>query len=893
MASLFKNLLGNSNDRELSEEMRAVLAEMRKEGDRYERLIEAARGSAEQIEEIAEPLSKAVDEVSSVTERITEIESRLEAMSKLAGVYQELESRAQFLTDEQKTAETQLSATAEDSERIRTAMEEIGGKLDQAIGMKEQLSQFLQVDNPFQQLRTEAETIRTSVDGTADHMNRLREQHERLLDAHRTAVSKMEALDRRRDEFGRSLTDKERRVVQVEASVRGLDGVQQTLDEVRRDIGALKSLADLVGQKTSALESQRETLDRALSQAENLDRAMRQVDAGVRQQQDNERLLSTLQEQMNGVRALHEVVVERSNEISQLQREIDERTQAGRHELAAVTDETKKTIERFDFERRGMEAVTQRVADLRATVSDVENRFKPLVQSSQIVAELNARTQSLTTQLQTVSSDAYAIDAEISKLSAMRRELEETGRKSYEIGQQVARIEQSRPAIEAGLTDLSQLAGAHALVRDALEQARLAQAEINRIHDAQSETRSWLSVVEQSVGDLRGRVDQLSSMAPSIEFVQGQTTRINDAMASIETRRSFVEDVQRRMGDLEAMNLRLEERSQHLQSRAEAAEQKFATLASQAAAAEKMMVTIATVSSGLDQAEKNADAVHQSVSSIAARVESVEGLANKTRALKSELDQRHEALAEAQTELEGASVLRQEVAESAQQLEALTQKLSATLSAAEQKVSKVESIAHKLEDRSSALQSVAHRMGEFEERLARWDVVDQNVAQSLEQIIARQVTVEALKSDLDRMFEMAEKTATHVREITTAHRQVEESRTLLDEVSARIDEVMATETTLDERKRQMSKAEERLARAEGLLTDVRSSLEAIQGQKAIIDQAVEKAGSLPFLLKQAEAAIQTLRDERKTTDYVRSAVATLRDEDIDEDYDEDVEAKAA
>ena len=108
-----------------------------------------------------------------------------------------------------------------------------------------------------------------------------------------------------------------------------------------------------------------------------------------------------------------------------------------------------------------------------------------------------------------------------------------------------------------------------------------------------------------------------------------------------------------------------------------------------------------------------------------------------------------------------------------------------------------------------------------------------------------------------------------------------------------IDEVMATETTLDERKRQMSKAEERLARAEGLLADVRSSLEAIQGQKAIIDQAVEKAGSLPFLLKQAEAAIQTLRDERKTTDYVRSAVATLRDEDIDEDYDEDVEAKAA
>ncbi len=143
MASLFKNLLGNSNDRELSEEMRAVLAEMRKEADRYERLIETSRDSRDQLEQIADPLTKAVDDVSSMSERIGEIETRLEAMSKLAGVYQELESRAQFISNEQQLAEAQLAATVEDSEKIRTAMDEIGGKLDQAIGMKDQLSSFL------------------------------------------------------------------------------------------------------------------------------------------------------------------------------------------------------------------------------------------------------------------------------------------------------------------------------------------------------------------------------------------------------------------------------------------------------------------------------------------------------------------------------------------------------------------------------------------------------------------------------------------------------------------------------------------------------------------------------------------------------------------------------
>ena len=90
---------------------------------------------------------------------------------------------------------------------------------------------------------------------------------------------------------------------------------------------------------------------------------------------------------------------------------------------------------------------------------------------------------------------------------------------------------------------------------------------------------------------------------------------------------------------------------------------------------------------------------------------------------------------------------------------------------------------------------------------------------------------------------------------------------------------------LEERKRQIAKAEGRLARAEGLLVDVRSSLEALQGQKALVDQAVEKAGSLQFLLKQAEATIDGLREERRTSDRVRSAVAVAGSHDEEDEVD--------
>ena len=63
---------------------------------------------------------------------------------------------------------------------------------------------------------------------------------------------------------------------------------------------------------------------------------------------------------------------------------------------------------------------------------------------------------------------------------------------------------------------------------------------------------------------------------------------------------------------------------------------------------------------------------------------------------------------------------------------------------------------------------------------------------------------------------------------------------------------------------------------------MRSGLEALQGQKVIVEQAVEKAGSLKFLLKQAEATIDGLREERNMTADVRSAVAVVRQDDESE-----------
>jgi chromosome segregation ATPase len=891
MTPLLKNLLGNgSRDHELAEEMRAMLQEVRRERERFEALQQGVEASADRLGQLGEPIARAGSEVDAVASRLEQLEQRFAAMAQLAAQFQAMEQRAQDLARDQAQSGTEIARSIEDAQRARAAFDEIAQKVDAALDLKDRLGAFLEVDRPLQQLKGDADTIRSQVDGTGEHLARLREQHDRLIDAHKLAMSKMEALDRRRDDLSRSMQDKERRVASVEQAVQGMDGVQHTVEGVKREINTLKALGDSVVQKTAALEAQREAIERALAQADQLERAMRQLDGGVRQQQENEQALAALQDQVAALRSLHETVVERSAEISQLQREANEQTQSARRELGAMTDEMRKTVERFDFEGRGLESVSERVADLRGSLTDFEQRYQGLAEARQAVVELKSQTQATAAQLHTLAEEVGHVDREIVQLRGIRRDLDQTGAVARDIATKVTQIEQARPAVEAGLRDLEQLRGAHALVKDTLDQASLAHDEIARMRQAQSETKTWMAGVELGVNELRGQVGELNALAPAIDHALRQAERVTESTQVIEARREFLDEMQRRLAELGALAARLEQRDQQLHGRMEAAEQRFVALGVHADEAERLGQSIAEVTSQVGEAERKTGQLGKAVAAIAARCESVEELAEKTRALKPELDQRHKSLSESAKDLQRAAALRKEAATAAQQLEEVAKHLDGAVKSTAGRANEVDRLAAQLEDRTAELQVVESRFAHFETRIAEWEPLENRITRSLEQIAARQGTLEALQADHDRMLAMAEKTATAVREITSAQQEIEQSRELLESVMGRLGEVRETANTLDERRRQMTKAEERLARADAMLVDVQSSFEALQGQKAIVDQALEKAGSLQFLLKQAEATIESLRAERELSGRVRPAISIVRHDDTD---DEDEITRAA
>src|SRR5207245_6469143 len=70
-----------------------------------------------------------------------------------------------------------------------------------------------------------------------------------------------------------------------------------------------------------------------------------------------------------------------------------------RGRLAALRDEVQRTVKRFELENQGLDAVGQRILDLRGGLTDMEARFRSLDESSRAITDVRSRADGLVTQL--------------------------------------------------------------------------------------------------------------------------------------------------------------------------------------------------------------------------------------------------------------------------------------------------------------------------------------------------------------------------------------------------------------------------------------------------------------------------------------------------------------
>jgi chromosome segregation ATPase len=870
--SLHKIFGHDAATEQLPAELRTVLSQMRQERAAFEALHTRAQQSAQQLNELVGPVTE--------TQRtVGELQSRVKSLERLVPVLATLDEQTEGVAKSQRRIETQLAQGAEEAQRLRVDTDELRENLEQALTLKRELAGFLELGDAFQVVRGEAGRATTQLHEIAQGFEQIRNYQEEIRKANDAAATRLATFEDRQREVQGSVATMDARVAAMDRTLEHLSQAADDAGQVKRQLGTLKSLADHVTQKVSALEQQRGVVDRATSQVAHLQDLLSEVATRTQALEQAARDFGGIEAKLDALRASHAELLAQGDQIRTRQDDARQADEGLQVRLATLQDDVARAVKRFELETQGMEAVRKRIADLRGGLTDMESRFQSLEQSSREIADIGAQVDGLGTRLEAVADVVAQVEPQVERLGGTEAKVTRVEETIDTLSQRTGRLEKLQPVIEAALQDAAELRGTHESVTVALERLREGAAEIASVREQHSVTQAWLTDVTGAVTAVRAEIAAIEEFQPSVAAARTEVEQVRQSVSQIEARRQLVEELNARLSQLAAQGGQLEERTHGLLVRMDAADERFLSVSAHAKAAEQVERIVPSALATIEQAERRVVDVEGSVSALEGRTRGLEDLARRTEALGGELARHQQALEKASVQLEGAATLREEAATASAQLEERANQLTAAVGSAARRLTEVTGVLDDLESRSRGLRIAQKRMAQFEERLAKWHASEAHLTQALEHISQRQATLDTLRTEMQRLFELAERTVEDVRSVAAARENLAETRATLETVMDLVGHAHDAANSLDHRQRQVEQAEARLGRAEGLLADIHSSLETLHGQQALMDQVIEKAGALEFYTRQAESVIESLRSERGLSDRFHSAVTELREEE--------------
>jgi chromosome segregation ATPase len=595
-----KNLFGKDVQVDkLPAELKTLIEQMRHERTVYEALVKRS----EQLHTAVAPLQQ----------KLAQLEQRLAPFDKLAGQVDQFQKNAESLEESQRSTSEGLEQARAFVQATQGELDGLKGQLAEVVAAKAELPGVLELVKPLGALRSETSTIEQRVQDLSRQLEQVQSRHEQIAGDSAAGLARLAKVEQGLTSAAGRVDGFATRAETLESTFAQLQQLLKEVPDVKRELSTLNVLAEYVTRKVAAIESQKEMVERATQRAERLTELTSQVDRQLQEQHENAKFLERLETNVDEIKKLHETALQHAGEVDKQYKGLDEGSRRLAADFAAQRDALKQAVGNFTFDREGLEALSQRITELRTAVSATERQL---------------------------------------------------------------------PALEEARAGLSAVEG-----------------------DAQR--------LRETVQDLAGQVGELKTAAEAARAAQGQVRQLQETVAEL---------------------------------------------------AQRMEV----LSPGR---------------------------------LSEELDQRAQQMDEARA-----------------------------------------------------------RVARLETQLAGWDAMEERTARALALADERRQAVEALKADLQRVFDVADGAVSQVRAVVELQQQIDQRHEALDPVLEKLRDLDRQGEALEARQKRFAEAEQHVARLDALLIDLQSTFQTVVDQKEFLERVVETAGNLALQTMQAEAAIATLRE---------------------------------
>jgi chromosome segregation ATPase len=881
MQSWLKSLMGSGELTELPEEFAKLLAQAKRDRKALRELLKRSETASQEIGSLSGPLEALGATAESLKSQISGLQERTNSLGDTVSRFELLERREGELGKSQERLMETVERSSSAADRLEDRMGKIRSQVEDVSGAEKLITDLLGPKGPLATIRDQVKQAREESLGYGKDVAKLREDQavvravqEGVAASYEDLRSKMEAVDAGVDKANAS-------VARVDKAMVDLTKADELGARTERQLNALKTLSDHISGKMASVERQREAMDRTEAQARAVTDLHWELEVKLKEARSQIKEVRKAHSNVENLRELNIKVIERTDELRAEQGVVERDTKTLKAALAGLQEQMRRSTKRFELEQSTLEADGQRVIALRSDVTELENRFRELEQAGQLVNEASRKVEEMSARTTSLSSELDRLSEQVELVEGMREGMTEARRTAVEVSASLSRIEARQSGVQDAVNDLRALRGVQEEIAGAMESLRASHSEIERIQTGHSETGAWLAETHEAVRELRGKVAHLDDVTANVEHMHEVSDRVLAAASDLDERRESFEELEVRMSELRQTGALLDERTNVLLTGLADADNRFKAVARNADKADAARGAIDAVMVAVQQAERRIAELGEGVDSALERSEGLTLLSKGADRVMVDIRQRELALSKAAEQLEGVGTLRKEAAEVVQTLEDQIRILKESLLIAEEQSEKIGQRADVLEARAGSLRFAEKRITQFEEKLARLDAVEQELEQSMETLLARQDGVGQVRSDVEKLFVTSAKTLEDVRAIAAARDEVQSTAQMLESVRAKADAMTEALENIDVRHKQIEKAEVRLGRADALFREIRSSLESLTSQRAVVDQVIATSGKLSFETREAEGLIHALREEREMTQGIHDALKELREEDSD------------
>ena len=768
---------------------------------------------------------------------------------------------------------------ADSASRTRDAQANVAALRQESEQFDELRSRLREATAEISQSASTVATLKSELDALRKSESQLREELQSIRDGAHVA----------RDDASAAATA----VQGVEQKLQAFAQLQDLSASTEQRLAALNALAEHVSLKVKTLETQKQTVERAVVEATRLNEMVWSMDAQIARLTQGGEQMRQAEDTVARMEEVARVTAQQLAAAGAAQEEFARESTRMESQGRAVAEQLRATVERVSIDKEEIDAFDQRLQAMARSVADTQASVQSLAAKQQALAAIERKTDTIDKAFTTLQGRADELAQRQSGLDSLAAQLAQVESLSKRTAAQHESLLQAQRDVEAVRAELAQFHQAHAEALQLRDQLAVDRTALDAFGERAAALLSRTPELEARMATVLGRLALVDEGTRAVARLDERAAQLDGQITRVEARVQFVEKLEQRVNGLHMLTAEVERKqADQLTRRAEVegakslcdtlltqvvdAQQKLDGVAALQGRVLPMVSQVAVLTQTLEKSQQLVQSLQIDEAQVQQQRAQFAELTEQGKALAAETAERLKQVRGVSDDLGRATALKEELLAELARVQSAQRDAIAQTDAAEEQMRRADAMARQAQAHCAQVLHGEEKVAALEGRLGELDRSAEAVEQKIHALGDQEVLVQAVKAEVENIRQISSRSKADLQFVSEHRNDVSELRAKVEDLLGRLRDTDDKIELIESRRKMVEEVQSRANSIVHMLDDINVNLEMLGEQRAVVDHVGEKLARLDFTLQEAHNTLRALQREREVAERIEQGIKALR-----------------